>query len=230
MKKILLFLTIFVILILGISFLIFFKKQSQKAQEFESFPPPPPKVSFKEKTMIQEKLKKKVALILAFRDFRDEEYFEPKEILEKEGIEIFTVSTQEGIAQGVQGGEAKVDILIDNLNVEDFDGIIFVGGPGMVKNIENEKFHQIAREALEKNKVLGAICIAPAILAKAKVLQGKKATVWSSPLDKSAIEILKENGAEFLSQSVVRDGKIITANGPLAAKDFAKEILSALRE
>jgi protease I len=84
--------------------------------------------------------------------------------------------------------------------------------------------------AVDKNKVLGAICISPVILAKAGVLKNKKATVWASPLDRSPIKILEENGAEFVDEKAVRDEKIVTGNGPDAAKEFAEVIIEALDE
>lgn len=172
---------------------------------------------------------KKIALIVAFRDFRDEEYFFTKQDLENEGAQIATVSSAAGKAIGKEGGEVKVDILLSELKVEDYDAIIFVGGPGAYNYFNNSACHQIVKEAVEKNKVLGAICSAPAILAKAGVLEGKKATVWSSNMDKSLIKILQDNGVEYASGLVVViDGKIITANDPEAAHDFARAIINAL--
>ena len=94
--------------------------------------------------------------------------------------------------------------------------------------LDVDKGHRIAREATEKNRLLAAICIAPAILAKAGVLNQKEATVWSSVLDKSAVKILKENGAIYKDQPVVQDGKIITANGPDAAKEFGQKSVETL--
>ncbi len=165
---------------------------------------------------------KKVALIIAFRDFRDEEYFITKQVLEETGIKVATFSTNLGEAIGVYGGEAEVDLLIDNLNVKNFDGIVFIGGAGAYKYVEDPKAHEIALLAVKENKVLGAICIAPIILAKAGVLQGKKATVWSSSMDKSMIKILKDGGAIYQDADVVIDGKVITASGPAAAKKFGE--------
>ena len=172
---------------------------------------------------------KKILMIIAFRDFRDEEYFLPKEIFEKEGFIVKTASTKKGTALGADGGEIEVDFSLDEVDISQFDAVLFVGGPGALKYLDNEKSYQIAKETLNQEKILGAICIAPVILAKAKVLEGKKATVWSSPLDKTGIKILKENGAEYLAQDVVQDGKIITANGPQSAKKFAKKILENLK-
>ena len=172
---------------------------------------------------------KKIAMIIAFRDFRDEEYFIPKKILESAGAEITTVSTSLEKAVGKLGGEAEVDVLLKDIKVVTYDAVLFVGGPGAHKYIEDDTCHRIAKETVANNKVLGAICIAPAILAKAGVLEGKKATVWSSIMDKSAVKILKESGASYLSDPVITDGKIVTALGPIAAKKFAQEIMEILR-
>lgn len=171
---------------------------------------------------------KKIAMIIAFRDFRDEEYFIPKAAFEGAGFEVTTVSGFSGTATGVQGGEAKVDVLLDDLKVDDFDAVVFSGGTGAAKYLEDERAHRIAREAVEKGKILAALCIAPTILAKAGVLKGKKATVWSGLIDKTPVKILKEGGAEYLKGPVVVDGRIITANGPAAAEDFAQKIIESL--
>lgn len=173
-------------------------------------------------------MQKKIAMIIAFRDFRDEEYFIPKQTLETAGAEIITISTSFGKAIGKLGGEAEINILLKDLKVADYDAILFIGGPGAANYIEDKVCHKIAGEAVENNKVLGAICIAPVILAKAGVLDGKKATVWSSVMDKSAIKILEENGAIFQKDSVVVDGEIVTGNGPGAAKEFGEKIIETL--
>lgn len=170
----------------------------------------------------------RIAIIIAFREFRDEEYFIPKKILKTAGARVDTVSTSLGKAIGKLGGEADVNVLLENLKVADYDAILFIGGPGAANYIDDEKCHQIAREAVEQNKILGAICIGPLILAKAGVLEEKKATVWSSIMDKSAVKMLKKAGADYLSESVVVDGKIVTALGPLAAKQFAETIINLL--
>ena len=171
---------------------------------------------------------KKIALIIAFKDFRDEEYFIPLESFHDAGFEVVTVSTSLGTALGFYGGEANVDILIEDLNVEEFDAIVFIGGNGTVKHLDDPDFHNIAKETVKSGKILGAICFAPAIIAKAGVLAGKKSTVWSSNTDRRTIKILKECGAEYVDEDVVVDGNIITANGPQAAQKFAEEIVKIL--
>jgi len=171
---------------------------------------------------------KKIVMIIAFKDFRDEEYFVPKEILEKAGAEIKTASNKMGTAIGADGGDVKIDLLVPEINPADFDAVVFIGGPGCPENLDNESSYQVAKETVFQGKILASICISPVILAKAGVLKGKKATVWSSALDKSAIEILEENEAIYQAESVVQDGKIITANGPTAAKGFGEAIVEVL--
>lgn len=173
---------------------------------------------------------KKIAFVIAKRNFRDEEFFVPAEILKKAGHQIVVVSnTQKGEkAIGAGGGEVIVDLELKNLNPEEFEMIVFVGGPRALENLDNEVSYKIAKKTVELNKKLAAICIAPTILAKAGVLKGKKATVWSSVFDKEPIEILKENGAEYTGEDVVRDGDLVTANGPQSAEKFGKILLEVL--
>ncbi len=220
MKKGLLFITLIIVIILGvIGYRILKISPVEKKEKKETF-------------MEEEKIleNKKIAQIIAFKDFRDEEYFIPRNIFLAKGAEVKTVSDGEGTAVGADGGEVKVDLKLDDLKVEDFDAIIFTGGPGALDHLDKEISYEIAKKTLEKGKILGAICISPVILAKAGVLEGKKATVWSSPLNKEPIKTLEENGAVFVDEKAVRDGNIITGNGPAAAKDFAEKIVEALTE
>lgn len=173
--------------------------------------------------------KKKICLVVAFRGFKDEEYFTPKAILEQAGFEVVTASDKKGVAIGADGGETESEIELKDLHPDQFDAILFIGGPGALDHLDNEESYRVIRETVDKNKLLGAICISPSILAKAKALVGKKATVWTSPLNKSPVRILEENGAIYQNENVVVDGKVITANGPQAAQEFGqkiKEILS----
>ena len=89
---------------------------------------------------------------------------------------------------------------------------------------DNKTAHDIARNAINKNKILAAICIAPVTLANAGVLEGKKATVWKDVVDK-----LKAKGVNYTGSDVEIDGKIITGNGPDAAQKFGEALVAALK-
>ncbi|MDD5551879.1 MAG: DJ-1/PfpI family protein [Candidatus Pacebacteria bacterium] len=174
--------------------------------------------------------KKIAAIIIASEDFRDEEYFRTVEELSKNEIEKKVISTKKGIAKGADGGEVNIDLALEDFKVRDFDAIVFIGGPGALDELDNKRFYRIAKEAVLKKKILAAICISPTILAKAGVLEGKRATVWASTLDRQPIKILEDNGADYINESVVQDGNIITANGPQAAVEFGKKIVRNLKK
>lgn len=171
---------------------------------------------------------KKALLIIAFQDFQDIEYGETRKALEQAGVKTVVASSKLGKAQGKLGGKISVDIVLDQVNVDEYDAIIFIGGPGAVNYIKNEVALKIAKEAKRLNKLIGAICIAPAILARAGVLSYKKATIWTSREDKSPIKFLEEGKANFIDQAVVVDGKIVTASGPHAAQQFGETIAELL--
>jgi len=70
---------------------------------------------------------------------------------------------------------------------------------------------------------VGAICMAPSILANAGILTGRRVTVFPSEEDN-----LRAKGAEIISSYVTVDGKIVTGSGPYAAKEFAYAFLDTL--
>ena len=77
----------------------------------------------------------------------------------------------------------------------------------------------------QKGKVVAAICLATVVLARAGILKGKKATYYDSPV---SFREMKAAGAVITNAPVVRDARVITANGPSASKAFADEIVHAL--
>ena len=172
---------------------------------------------------------KKALLIIANRDFRDEEYFIPKQILEDNGIKTKTASNEKGTAIGRFGGEAEIDLSLSEVNVNDFDAIVFVGGSGATELLDNEISYNLAKEA-SKSKILAAICIAPVILANAGVLDKRKCTVWSSDVDKSAVKIIKQKGGEYIKNGIIIDQNIITGENADFAELFGKAILKALTD
>ena len=172
-------------------------------------------------------MKTKVSIIIASKDFRDEEYFITKEILESKEIIVKTFSDKKE-AIGKFGGEAKVDNLIENLKVNDFDAIVFVGGSGAIELLDNDVSYNICKSSIEEGKILAAICISPVILAKSGVLKNKKATVWSSNLDKSAIKILKDNGVLYEKGPVIIDQNIITGENAESVEEFSNALIKAL--
>lgn len=165
---------------------------------------------------------KKIALIIAEKQFRDEEYQVPHKVLQDAGFKVLTVSTTTKEAIGKLGLKVKPDTLITDLKPAELDALVFIGGGGSEQYFADPLSHRLAVEMIELDKVLGAICIAPVILANAGVLKGKRATVYPD-----GAETLTAGGAKYTGAEVEIDGKIITGNGPEAAKAFG-EVLAHL--
>ena len=167
---------------------------------------------------------RKILMVIAPQDFRDEEYFDTRGVLESHGFSVVTASRERGDIQGMLGGTAKAEIVLGRVNPEEYDAVIFIGGTGSSKYFKDEDALSLARKAEEKGKVLAAICIAPSILANAGLLRGRNATAFQS--ERSNLE---EKGAKYTGKDVTRDGRIITGSGPKAAREFGEEIVKALK-
>jgi protease I len=168
-------------------------------------------------------LGKKVVMIVAHKDFRDEELLEPMTILLNKGAEVMIASGSLDTATGMLGAKMKPGILISDIKAKDWDAIVLVGGQGAKQYWNDKVLHAILKDAVKEDKIIGAICIAPVTLANASILKGKKATVYEGVADK-----IKSKGAIYTSSDVEQDGKIITANGPKAAGRFAEALVEAL--
>lgn len=166
----------------------------------------------------------KVLMIIASKDFRLEEYEVPREILEGQGAKVIVASSQLSSSVDMSGKvKVKPNILLKKVEVKDYEAIIFVGGRGAEEYWNSKEVHSIVREAVKEGRILGAICIAPVILARAGILKGKRATVWPG-----CAKELKKEGVKYTGKDVEVAGRIITANGPLAAKWFAEALVKKI--
>jgi protease I len=166
---------------------------------------------------------KKAVLVIAKEMFRDEEYIEPKSVLEKNGIYVTTASSVIGRCTGRFGATADSQMTVGEIDPSKFDAIVFIGGPGSYDFHHDKKCHEILKKSVELGKVIAGICAAAATLAFAGVLKGKTATSFSG-----VGKDLAANGANYTGKGVEVDGKIITADGPQSAKLFGEEIVKVL--
>lgn len=168
---------------------------------------------------------KNVVMIIACKDFRDEELETPKKILEDAGHDVTVASTSTEGCKGMMGAEVDPDVLLEDVEADDYDAMIFVGGTGSSDYYENEQALELARAGDKEGLVVGAICLAPGILARAGVLKGKKATAYDADIVRKAFE---EGGADYTGSKVTVDGVMVTGNGPEAAQAFGEKIAQML--
>jgi protease I len=166
---------------------------------------------------------KKVLMVIAQNVFRDEEYAHPKEVLERRYAQVVTASEHAGRAIGKKGMLADATLAVADAKPGDYDAVAFIGGAGASVFFNDPAAQKLARAMADKQKVVGAICIAPSTLARAGLLDGKRATSFPDREDDLVL-----HGATWTGNPVEIDGRIITANGPDAAYDFGEAIADAL--
>jgi protease I len=166
---------------------------------------------------------KKVLMVVASKDYRDEEYEQPRALLEREGAKVTVASSSLKKARGMLGGSVQPDILLKDAKAADYDCVIFVGGMGSTEYWNDAKAHALAKETASAGKVTAAICLAPVTLANAGLLKGKRCTVYSSEG-----QTLRAKGGNYTGMDVESDGNIITGSGPTAAREFGAKLVEAL--
>ena len=165
-------------------------------------------------------------MVIPHTQFRDEEFFEPRKILEDEGAKVVVASTSVRICRGMKGGSVQAEISIAEAKAEDYAALVLCGGssvPGFFWN--DKKLQELAAAMSAAGKIVAAICLSTVVLAKAKLLAGREATVYFLP---EAIEELKTAGAKYVKETLLIDGNIILAEGPLDAQRFGQALRTAL--
>jgi len=165
---------------------------------------------------------KQALLIIAKNGFQDMELNGTRDGLVNAGFEIVLGSSEAGSCSGKLGGIEEATVALKDVKIEDYDRIAFIGGPGASQFFDDPEALRVAHETVRAGKPLGAICIAPLILAKAQVLAGKDATVWDSGGEQQ--RELEKYDATYTGDSVTVAEKIVTANGPDAAEEFGKTL------
>lgn len=169
---------------------------------------------------------KKVLLVIAQEQFRDEECFVPKQLFEAAGVKVTVAAESTETAKGMLGGTIKPDITLSEARIDEYDAIVISGGSGSRKYLwDNKVLQTLVKEADALKKVISAICISPVVLAKTGVLKGKESTVFKSP---DTVRELEEHGAVYLDRDVVVSGRVVTGRDPASADAFGKAVLEAL--
>ena len=171
---------------------------------------------------------KKALLVIAHEGYQQIEYNVPKALFLQAGFHVITASNKGGVALAKDGSTTPVDQTLSEVVVADYDAIVFIGGPGALEHLDIQESYTIIQEAVADGIVLGAICIAPRILAKAKVLDTRRATGWNG--DKQLKDMFFIYGVEYVADEVVVDGLIVTATGPQAAHEFAQAIIKVVQQ
>lgn len=115
--------------------------------------------------------------------------------------------------------EFLVDGVIADETMDDYVGVLFVGGEGAMELAENADAQRIAREASERGLMIGAWGHSVAILAKAGILAGKKVTGAADVAD-----LVRKSGGKFTGRQLEKSGKLATCTDEAVGMRFGKTL------
>jgi protease I len=163
--------------------------------------------------------------ILAEEDFEDSELMEPLRAMKDAGASVLIVgSGSKKSYRGKRGSaEVAVDTTADKVEASQFDAIIVPGGYAPDKMRLHQPMIDLIRKAYAEGKIIAAVCHGPQLLISAGIVRGRRVTSWPSV----AVD-LKNAGAIWVDEPMVRDGNIITSRKPADLQKFNKAIIDAL--
>ena len=144
------------------------------------------------------------------------------DILRRAGIEVVSAGLDSQPVRASRGTLLIPDTTLDAALKQTFDMIVLPGGqPGSNNLKADARLIKLLQSMAQQGKYVAAICAAPAVLATAGLLDGKRATSFPFALD--AFPKVQQ-----MQKAVVEDGKLITSRGPGTAMDFALVLVERL--
>lgn len=168
-------------------------------------------------------------MIIAPDGFRDEEYFEPRSVFDAAGFDVITASLTTRSCKGSQGGKVIPDTTVDDLDEEELDAVVIVGGQGSPILSESYTVLHFVKDVSDKGKVVAAICYGGLTLARSGVVKGRSISAFK---DNFSEPIFKQNNVSFANEgvTVLKDLRVVSGQGPAFAKKFGEAIRDMIQE
>lgn len=164
--------------------------------------------------------------IIATDGFEEAELIYPYYRLNEAGHKAELISLGRRPIEGKFGYIMKPSFKIDEVNPNDYDGVIIPGGtknPDYLRR--NKEVLDFIYKINEQNKLVGAVCHAGWVLISSKIIKDRRATSYYAIKDD-----MINAGAKFEDKSVVIDGNLITSRMPDDLPDFMRAVLKFLKE
>lgn len=169
--------------------------------------------------------KRRLGTVL-FREFELLDVFGPLEMLGsvRDRIEIVITAERPGAAASAQGPEVVVQRAF--ADCPPLDLLLVPGGFGTRAEAENPAMLRFLRERAEAAEIVMSVCTGSALLARAGVLDGKRATT-----NKMFFQWVADQcpHVEWVREARwVEDGKVFTSSGVSAGMDMALAVAARL--
>lgn len=122
------------------------------------------------------------------------------------------------------------DALVGDLDLDSFDALAVPGGfegAGFYDDALSEPFLNVIRHFEARGKIVASVCVASLSLGAAGVLNGRRATTYHQTGGKRRAQ-LESYGAQFVDESIVIDGNLMSSTGPGTGIEVAFALLREL--
>ena len=159
--------------------------------------------------------------------FEDSEFRIPYDRLKADGWKIDVIGAKEGEElKGYKGKEkVKVELSIDDADVEDYDCLLIPGGQSPDHLRVDRRFVDFVKRFDATGRTGAAVCHGPQLLIAAHLVKGRTLTAWSTIQDD-----LEQIGARVKDEPVVVDKNWITSRKPDDLEAFSAKIVEELEE
>jgi len=164
----------------------------------------------------------KIYMLLA-DGFEESEAIVPADLLIRAGADIKLVSISESLfVTGAHNITIRADILIDDISKDDMECLILPGGSDGTQRLdESVKVKSLINAAAEKGVYIGAICAAPSILGKMRLLDGRRAACYPTFKEHLSHSIITGKKVEY-------DDIFVTAEGMGVSFEFGYKLIELL--
>ena len=167
---------------------------------------------------------KKIAVLIEDQ-FDEKELIYPYIRLKEEGYEVDLLGTEANKSYSGKSGYQEVSThSTKNANPDNYDAVIIPGGFSPDYMRRNKETVNFVKTMNDEGKIVAAICHGPWLLASACDLRSKNVTSFFSIKD----DVIHA-GANYIDESVVVDGNLITSRTPKDLPDFLKAIIENLK-
>ena len=164
--------------------------------------------------------------VLVEQQYQELEVWYPVYRLREAGAEVSLVGPEAGKTYPSKlGYPVTSDLAAENALADEFDAVVIPGGFAPDYLRRSPAIIDFVREMAGQGKVVAAICHGPWVLCSTPTLQGRRATSFFAIKDD-----VKNAGANWTDQEVVRDGNLITSRKPDDLPAFCRTIIEAVLE
>jgi protease I len=163
-------------------------------------------------------------LVLVEHAYEDLELWYPKLRLMEEGMEVVVAGPEKAVYAGKNGYPCRADRTFNEVRAMDFDALVIPGGWAPDRLRRSQVVLDLVREFDAAGKPIAMICHAGWVPISAKILKGRKVTGVGAIKDD-----LENAGAQFVDQSVVVDGNLISSRTPADLPDFCRALITTLK-